>query len=94
MARPSASAPSTSWQRPWAFSQNGAGHTPGDEPGAIEDLNGAIADPDQAVAFEVLAHLVQRGALHAEHGGQGPLWQLHASVGRLFGQQAGGLGGQ
>src|SRR5215468_12366242 len=44
----------------------GAGSGPGGEPGGIADLDGAIADPDQTVAFQVLQHLVQRGPLHAE----------------------------
>src|SRR5262245_44689129 len=42
----------------------GAESGPGGEPGGIADLDGAIADPDQTVAFQVLQHLVQRGPLH------------------------------
>lgn len=51
----------------------------------VEDVDQAVADPDQALPLQVLEDLVQRGAADPQHGGQGPLWQFYAAVGRLVG---------
>src|SRR5260370_26868977 len=44
--------------------QRGSG--PGGKPRPVEDLDGAVADPDHALAFQVFEHLVQRGPLRPE----------------------------
>ena len=58
----------------------------GGEFSPVDDLDDAVADPDQAIVFQVFKHLVQRGPLDAEHGGQGALRQFHPPIDCLFGQ--------
>src|SRR6516165_6599659 len=72
--------PPVSTGRSGSGSRSGAGG----EPLRVDDLDRAVADPDQAAAFQVLEHLVQRWTLNAEHGGQGSLGQFHPSVDRLL----------
>ena len=72
-----------------AASRAGRRSGPAGESGAVEHLDRGVADPDQAVAFEVLEHLVERGPRHAERGRQGPLRHLDPAVnGLLAGSRA------